>query len=557
MDKENRKSLTSSIGDLTVFDLIIKNGTIIDGTGRLRYQDDIGINGDKIESIGRLKDVQSNRCIDAENLIIAPGFIDMHSHSDMSMFNDPGGESKVFQGVTTEVTGNCSYSPFPISPTLGANFGMSMLDFPTEWRWTDLDGWATQLESTGISINIAPQLGQAALQMASGAIEDRPATEDQMKEMQRLAIESIEQGAFSLSTGLSLSPSSYMSTEEIIKICQSISQFEGVFYATHARVGAGRHLLAIEEAIEIGLKGNIPVEFSHLAIGGQPDMGGWRNETVSPVGRGPDMMELFENARESGLDITYDCYPYTAGQAGIDQAVPNWAQAGGIDAYMDRLLDSSTREKIRDEVRAGIGGVKPMWNTWIISDVDSDASKSLVGRSIANIAVDRGVEPAEAALQLEYEERGEVSAVVHNRLERDVRFFLSHPLGMIGSDGNAISPTGKKSEEKLHPRFYGTYPRILGKYVREESLLSLETAVSKMTSLPAKRLPLKNRGRLEEGLIADIAIFNPDTIIDKATFEDPHQLAIGMHYVLVAGNLVIDNGKHTGASPGKVLRRNK
>ena len=481
----------------------------------------------------------------------------MHSHSDMSMFNDPGGESKVFQGVTTEVTGNCSYSPFPISPTLGANFGMSMLDFPTEWHWADLDGWATQLESTGISINIAPQLGQAALQMASGAIEDRPATEDQMKEMQRLAIESIEQGAFSLSTGLSLSPSSYMSTEEIVKICQSISQFEGVFYATHARVGAGRHLLAIEEAIEIGLKGNIPVEFSHLAIGGQPDMGGWRNETVSPVGRGPDMMELFENARESGLDITYDCYPYTAGQAGIDQAVPNWAQAGGIDAYMDRLLDSSTREKIRDEVRAGIGGVKPMWNTWIISDVDSDANKSLVGRSIANIAVDRGVEPAEAALQLEYEERGEVSAVVHNRLERDVRFFLSHPLGMIGSDGNAISPTGKKSEEKLHPRFYGTYPRILGKYVREESLLSLETAVSKMTSLPAKRLPLKNRGRLEEGLIADIAIFNPDTIIDKATFEDPHQLAIGMHYVLVAGNLVIDNGKHTGASPGKVLRRNK
>lgn len=540
-----------------MFDLIIKNGTIIDGTGRLRYEDDIGINGDKIESIGRLKDVQSNRCINAENLIIAPGFIDMHSHSDMSMFNDPGGESKVFQGVTTEVTGNCSYSPFPISPTQSPNFGMSILDFPTEWQWTDLDGWATQLESIGISINIAPQLGQAALQMASGAIEDRPSTEDQMKEMQRLAIESIEQGAFSLSTGLSLSPSSYMSTEEIVKLCKSISQFEGVFYATHARVGAGRHLLAIEEAIEIGLKGNVPVEFSHLAIGGQPDMGGWRNETVSPVGRGPDMMELFENARESGLDITYDCYPYTAGQAGIDQAVPNWAQAGGIDAYMDRLLDSSTREKIRDEVRAGIGGVKPMWNTWIISDVESDANKSLVGRSIDNIAVERGVEPAEAALQLEYEERGEVSAVVHNRLERDVRFFLSHPLGMIGSDGNAISPTGKRSEEKLHPRFYGTYPRILGKYVREESLLSLETAVSKMTSLPAKRLPLKNRGRLEEGLIADIAIFNPDTIIDKATFEDPHQLAIGMHYVLVAGNLVIDNGKHTGASPGKVLRRNK
>ena len=540
-----------------MFDTLIKNGTIIDGTGRLRYDADLGINGDKIGAIGHFENADAAKVVDAKGLIIAPGFIDMHSHSDMSLFNDPGGESKVFQGVTTEVTGNCGYSPFPIASTRRANFGMAILDFPTEWHWTDLDGWATQLESNGISINIAPQLGQAALQIAVGAIEDRAATQDEMKQMQRLAAEAVEQGAFSLSTGLSLSPSSYMSTEEIVKLCQSISHFEGVFYATHARVGAGTHLLAIEEAIEIGLKGKVPVEYSHLAIGAQPDMGGWRKPESTRVGRGPEMMELFDNARESGLDITYDCYPYTAGQAGVDQTVPNWAQAGGIDSYMDRLRDSSTREKIRDEVRAGLGGVPPMWDTWIISDVGSDINKSLVGRSIADIAAERGVEPAEAALQLEYEETGDVSAVVHNRFEKDVRFFIYHPLGMVGSDGNAISPTGRRGKEKLHPRFYGTYPRILGRYVREESMLSLETAIRKMTGQPAERLTLKNRGRVEEGLIADLAVFDPDTIIDTATFDEPHQIAVGMHHVFVAGQSVVYEGKHTQARPGQVLRRGR
>ena len=536
-----------------MFDTLIKNGTIIDGTGRLRYDADLGIIGDEISAIGQLKNAETARIVDAKGLVIAPGFIDMHSHSDMSLFDDPGGESKVFQGVTTEVTGNCSYSPFPIAPGGASDLGMR---WEFKWgRWTDLDGWASQLESNGISINIAPQVGQAALQIAAGAVEDRPATQDEMREMQRLAAEAEEQGAFSLSTGLSLSPSSYMSTEEIIKLCQAISHFEGVFYVTHARVGAGRHLLAIEEAIEIGMKGNVPVEFSHLAIGGQPDMGGWRKPESTRVGRGPEMMELFDNARNSGLDITYDSYPYTAGQAGVDQTVPNWAQAGGIDSYMGRLRDSSIRDKIRDEVRAGLGGVPPMWDTWIISDVGSDENKSLVGRSIAEIADERGVEPAEAALQLEYEESGDISAVVHNRLEKDVRFFIYHPLGMIGSDGTAISPTGVRGKEKLHPRFYGTYPRILGRYVREESMLSLETAIKKMTGQPAERLAIKDRGRVAEGLIADLAVFNPDTIIDTATFDDPHQIAIGMHHVFVAGQGVIENGKHTQARPGKVLRR--
>ena len=534
-------------------DTLIKNGTVIDGTGRLRYDADVGIRGGKIEAIGSLGEAEAGRIVDAEGLIVAPGFIDMHSHSDMSLFDDPGGESKVHQGVTTEVTGNCSYSPFPLGPTSAANIGMG---WKFEWgEWSDLNGWADRLEANGMSINIAPQLGQAALQIAVGANEDRPATRDEMREMQRLAAEAIEQGAFSLSTGLSLSPSGYMSTDELVELCRAIAHYEDVFYVTHARVGAGRHLLAIEEAIEIGQKGGLPVQFSHLAIGSQPDMGGWRKPSADPVGRGPEMMELFESARDGGLDITYDSYPYTAGQAGIDQTVPNWAQAGGIETYMTRLRDPDTRARIRDEVRAGLGGVKPLWDTWIIAEVDTDANKGLVGRSIADVAAEREVEPAEAALQIEEEEGSEVSAVVHNRSERDVRFFLSHPLGMIGSDGLAISPTGIHGSEQHHPRFYGTYPRILGRYVREESIMSLETAVQKMSGMPAERLGLKDRGRVEEGLAADLVVFNPDTVIDRSSFEDPHQLAGGVPHVFVAGEAVVSDGAHTGARPGSVLRR--
>ena len=535
------------------FDTLIRNGTIIDGTGRLRYDADVGIRGGKIDAIGSLEDAEAGRVVDAGGLIVAPGFIDMHSHSDMSLFEDPGGESKVHQGVTTEVTGNCSYSPFPLGPTSAANLGMG---WKFEWgEWSDLNGWAERLESSGMSINIAPQLGQAALQIAAGANEDRPATREEMREMQRLAAEAIEQGAFSLSTGLSLSPSGYMSTEELVELCRAIAHYDGVFYVTHARVGAGRHLLAIEEAIEIGQKGGLPVQFSHLAIGSQPDMGGWRKPSADPVGRGPEMMELFDNARDDGLDITYDSYPYTAGQAGIDQTVPNWAQAGGIETYMSRLRDPDTRARIRDEVRAGLGGVKPLWDTWVIAEVSTDENKGLVGRSIADVAAEREVEPAEAALQIEEEEGSEVSAVVHNRSERDVRFFLSHPLGMIGSDGLAISPTGVHGSEQHHPRFYGTYPRILGRYVREQSIMSLETAVEKMTGMPAERLCLKDRGRVEEGLVADLAIFDPDTVIDRSTFEDPHQLARGVPHVFVAGEAVASDGAHTGARPGRVLRR--
>ena len=524
------------------FDTLIKNGEIIDGTGRLRYKADIGIVEGRIAAIGRLAEAEAARMVDAASLIVAPGFIDMHSHSDMSLFDDPGGESKAHQGVTTEVTGNCSYSPFPIGA--GATPG-SRLGWKYTWgRWTDLDGWASHLESNGISINVAPQLGQSALQEAVGAIEERPATEDEMRSMKRLASEAMEQGSFAMSTGLNLSPSGYMSTDEIVALCREIRHFDGAFYATHARVGAGKQISMIEEAIEIGHRAEIPVQFSHMAITDRRF-----------YGRGPEMLELLENAREDGVDIAFDMYPYTAAQAGLDQVVPAWVQSGGIDRYLERLQDPKIRAKVREEVTIGIGGLAPLWDTWMVADVQTEGNRAIVGHSIAEIATERGVEPAEAVLQLEEEERGVLSGVIHNRVEDDIRYFLSHPLGMIGSDGNAISPTGVSSNEQLHPRFYGTYPRILGRYVREQSLMSLETAVHKMSGFPAERLGLRDRGRVREGMVADLAIFDPDTVVDRATFERPHQISDGVRHVLVNGELIVSNGKHTGARPGAVLRR--
>jgi N-acyl-D-aspartate/D-glutamate deacylase len=535
-------------------DLLIKNGTIIDGTGGLRYDADLGISGGKIEAIGNLEDAQAGRVIDASGLIITPGFIDMHSHSDMSLFDDPGGESKAFQGVTTEVTGNCSYSAFPIASNRKGDLGLGSFDWPVDWEWTDLDGYAGALESHGISLNIAPQVGQAAIQIAVGANEERSVTEDEMRAMQRLAVEAIEQGAWSLSTGLSVAPSGYMSTDEVVELMSALSGYEGVFYVTHSRFGAGKHISAIEEAVEIGRRAGVPVHYSHLAIISRPDLGGWR-KPEDRRGHSHEMLEVFEAASAGGLDITYDTYPFTAAGAGINQLIPIWAQAGSTDDYMARLRDPETRARIRREVAAGTGGVPPRFDTWVISDVKSEANQGVVGRSVADVAEDRGLEPAETALQLEEEERGSVMAVVHGRVERDVRAFLSHPMGMIGSDGNAVSPTGSQSHKQIHPRFYATYPRILGRYVRDQSLISLEVAVRKMTGMPAERLGMTDRGLVEEGLVADLVIFNPETIIDHSTFEKPHQLSEGVRHLLINGEAVISEGAHTAARPGRVLRR--
>ena len=529
------------------FDTVITNATVVDGTNSPRYEADVRLVNGEIAAIGSLPEAEAERSIDASGLVLAPGFIDMHTHSDLSLLDDPGGESMAYQGVTTQVTGNCSFSPFPmgdLTPEQMRRVMGGIFETRQEWRWRTLDEWATLMGSQGVSLNVAPQVGNTPLRAAANALDNRPASPDELDVQERLLSETMEQGAFSLTTGLSLAPSGYAPTDEIVALAEVTASYGG-FYATHARALPGWHVRMIEEAVEIGRRAGIPVQFSHMAIIDR-----------RYYGHGPQIADVIERARAEGIDITYDMYPYTAAGAGLNQLVPLWMQEGGVPTFMERLRDHSLRERAVGEMNEGReGGIPPLWHIYVISNTNSDRNRELIGYNLEEIAEKRGVEPAEVTLQLIEEEEDGVMAVIHNRVESDIRFFMGHPQAMIGSDGNAISPEGLYKEFKPHPRFYGPYPRILGRYVREKpAVLTLEEAVYKMSGFPAERMGFKRRGRVKEGLIADLVLFNPDTVIDNATFEDPHRYPTGIPYVFVAGEPVIDEGRHTGARPGRVLR---
>lgn len=527
------------------FDVLIRNGTVVDGTGKPRYSADVGISTGRIEAIGSLPDAEAERTVDASGHVVAPGFIDMHSHSDRSLLDDPGGESKIHQGVTTEVVGNCASSPYPMKPGLQDTLDRSHAS-DLEWDWTDLDGWANRLEAGGISLNVAPQVGHSAIRIVAGVTENRPPSADELREMQRLAAESVEQGAFSLTTGLTLPPSSYATTDELVALMNAVSSYEGVFYASHARLWSGQHVKAVEECVEIGKRSGVPAQYSHMAI-------------IDPraYGEGPLMVDVIDRARSDGVDATYDMYPYTAAGTHLQQLIPEWVQEGGVDEMLRRLRDPATRRRATEETAKGyFKGLPFEWDKLVIAYVNTEANASIVGKSIADIAEERSMSGEETMLALIDEEDNNVGVVAHNRVESDVRFFMAHPQAMIGSDGTAISPTGIYAGDRPHPRYYGTYPRILGRYVRERpAVLTLEEAIHKMTGLPARRMGFSDRGTISEGHVADLAVFDPDTVIDRATFEDPHQYPAGMPHVMVAGELVVVDGKHTGARPGKVLRR--
>lgn len=527
------------------FDTIINGGTIVDGSGKARYKADLGITSGKITAIDDLSQAEAAQKIDATGHMVVPGFIDMHSHSDRTLIDDRNAESKVYQGVTTEVVGNCSYSPFPIGPMGASPLVRSHLS-EVEWTWTDHDGFAQFLEADGISVNAANQVGHSALRAAVGLLDNRPPTPDELKSMQHLAAESVEQGVFSFTTGLTLPPGSYSTTEELIEITKAIAPYEGAFYASHARLWADNHVNAVEEAIEVGRKAGVPTQYSHMAI------------VDSRVFNTPEVMiEPIERARAEGMDVTYDMYPYIAGGTHLAQMVPEWLQEGGVDKMLERLRTPDIRERAIEDLRKGwFRGLPWQWETIIISHVQTEANHSIIGKSIEQIAEERNDDPAEVYMQLIDEEDNNVGCVAINRHEDNIRYFMAQPYAMFGSDGSAVSPTGIYGADKPHPRFYGCYPRILGRYVREEpSVLSLEEAVFKATGFPAERMSFKDRGLLKAGYAADIVVFNPDTVIDNATFDDPHQYPDGMPHVLVNGDAVVLNGKHTNARPGKVLRR--
>lgn len=502
--------------DAERFDLLIRGGRVVDGTGNPWRRADVAVRGDRIARIGHLPDADADRVLDAGGLVVAPGFVDPHTHAVRGIFDVPTADNYLLQGVTTLTEGNDGSSPWPIGEHLA------------------------RIADAGVSPNWAVFAGQGTIRRAVMGSDDREPTRDELDRMRALVARAMEEGAFGLSTGLFYVPGSFTAAEEVIALSAVAAGYGGI-YISHVRDEARGLLDSVRETIRIGAEAGIPVQITHhKAIGRDV----W--------GRSADSLALVDAARARGIDVTIDQYPYTASQTSITAVVPQWAQAGGTRALIARLQDPETRRRIREEIVHRIehdrGGGDPA--NVVIGLCAWD--RSLEGKSLADVLAGRGVEVtlAHAAdLVMEIVENGGARAIYHAMDEGDVERIMRHPATAVGSDGG-VSVFGAGVP---HPREYGTFARVLGRYVRKRGVLTLEEAVRKMSGATAARLGLQDRGLLREGFFADVAVFDPGRIIDRATFEDPHRYADGVEYVLVNGVLVVDGGEHTGARPGRVL----
>ena len=499
------------------FDIVIINGTIVDGTGDEPYKSDIGIINDQIIKIGDLSKLSSRRTIDASNLIVSPGFIDSHTHAIRGIFDVPTAESSLLQGVTTLTDGNDGTSPHPI------------------------DEHYQKIENTKISPNWAVFVGQGTIREEVMGLDNRDPTTEELDKMELLVQEAMEDGALGISTGLFYVPGSFSSTSEVIALSKIAASYGGI-YISHMREEAIDVLKSVNETINIGIEANIPVQITHHKIIGK-DNWGLSTETL----------KLVDNAIKDGIKVSIDQYPYTASQTSIRALIPQWAQAGGRKKLLARIDDPKTRQLIIDGVIERIlfdrGGGHPK-NIFISK---SSWNTSMEGKNLAELCIERNLEPSPynaAMVVFEIIKGGGASAVYHAINSDDVDKIMQHPMTSIASDG----PMTIFGVGSPHPRTYGTFARVLGRYVRERKILTLEEAIRKMTGLPAQILSINRRGLIKEGYYADITILDTATVIDKATFEDPHQYAVGVDAVLVNGVVVVENGLHNGNRPGRVLR---
>jgi len=524
------------------FDIIIKNGLIIDGSGGPAYKKDIGITGDKIIAIDDLKRATADLIIDGEGLVVSPGFIDIHTHTDLQLLVNSRAESKIHQGVTTEVGGNCGGSYFPIfDDDLEEMDEHIFKQYGINIDWQSAEGYLRRLEELKISNNHATLTGQGTLRGMVVGNNDVPATPEQIKEMKTLLEQSMAEGSFGLSSGLEYAPGSYASTDELIALNQVVARNGGI-HATHIRSEDDHVEEAIQETLRICKEAEVSTQIAHLKAA---NLGNWYK--IDHV------LEMIHEAAVSGMQITADRYPYIAYGTGLTMFLPLWSRQGDTDEILARLEDKNTVAKIKEYAETkgqDIGG----WDRVVISACRIEKNKALEGMSVQACADSLNVTPFEFIRSILIEERNRVSMIGFAMDEDNLKKVLSSPHVMIGSDGNAVAPHGKLGEGKPHPRYYGTFPRVLGKYAREEKIFDLTTAVNKMTLMPATKLGLKNRGLIAKDNYADIVLFTPETVIDNATFVDPHQFPSGIEYVIVNGKITIENGKHTGAVAGSILR---
>jgi N-acyl-D-amino-acid deacylase len=530
------------------YDVIIRNGLVIDGSGRSGFSADIGIVDDRIARIGDLSMVEAKTEIDAEGLVVAPGFINMLSWAVDSLIDDGRGLSDIAQGVTLEVFGEgWSMGPLSDAPEMQDMLKEFLGDGADAITWTTLGEYLEFLEQKGISPNVASFVGATTLRIHEIGFDDRPPTPAELDNMKALTRQAMEEGAMGLGSSLIYPPAFFATTEELVELAKVVGEYDGM-YISHMRSEGNRIEKSVQELITIAREGGVNAEIYHLKMAGQQN---WDKL--------PTVVGLIEDAREEGLDITTDMYTYVAGGTSLSASFPPSASDGGQAALLERLSEPESRQRIIDSMRSNPDDWENLYfgagpDGVLLASVETDSLKHYIGKTIAEIAAERNADPEEAVVDLVIESKNTIGALFFLMSEENVREQIKLPWMSFGSDAAAVAPEGKVLEQGAHPRTYGNFSRLLGRYVREQAVISLEEAIHKLTALPASNLQVEDRGRLQVGYFADVVVFDPDTIIDHATFEDPHQLATGMRHVFVNGEQVLDDGRHTGATPGRVVR---
>ncbi|MEV0644175.1 D-aminoacylase [Phytomonospora sp. NPDC050363] len=524
------------------FDLVIEGATVLDGTGAPGRLADVGVTGEVITAVthpGGLAGAETRERVDASGHALSPGFIDLHSHTDFTVQGTPGADASLAQGVTTLVTGNCGFSPFPVANVSAAKKTAAFFDDGLAWDWHDLAGYSASVAASRPAVNLALQVGHGALRTAVIGPAERRATAEDIDAMRALLATAAEQGAFGLSTGLIYAPGSYSDSAEVTSLAAEAAA-HGLLYSTHMRSESEHLIEAVGEAIAAARASGVRLEISHLKAMGRRHHG-----------KTTEALRMIEAARADGVDVTADVYPYTASSTTLTSRLPGWALDGGVGALLERLADPAARERIADALRERMAADIDSAGV-VIADLPIGRFTEDIGRSLDEIAADLGIDPADAVCEILAAHSGAVSIINNAMSDADVDEVLSHPLVSVASDGQVLRATGPG---RPHPRSFGTFVRVLGHYVRERKLLGLPEAVRKMTGLPAERLGLADRGRIAEGMVADLAVFDPETVAERATFTDPWQLATGVRDVFVAGRAVRRDGAATGARPGRVLHK--
>jgi N-acyl-D-aspartate/D-glutamate deacylase len=540
---------TPASGQEAPYDLVFRGGRIVDGTGNPWYRGDLAVRGDRIVALGRVPAGPARREINARGLVVAPGFIDIHSHSDYTLLEDGNAQSKIRQGVTTEVLGESASA----GPYQGKLFPPRHLVRGQWERWTTLGGYFDAVERAGVATNVASFVGVGNVWRCVMGESHRRPTAEELGRMKALVEEAMKQGAMGLSCALAMPPDSLATTDDLVELCKLVARYGGIFVAHIRNEGTGV-FDAIREAIEVGRRAGVAVEILHIKIA---DRAYW--------GRMSEVVKLVDDARKAGVNVQANVYPYTRGNNNLASILPPWAHEGGTAKMLARLKDPAVRVKLKKDIRGGIPGwynhytaVGGGWGRMLIS-----ANNSYQGLTMDRILAARAKgkspspDPLDGLFDLLLDEGGSVPTIYEHHTEKDMNLAMVQPWCGIGSDGVALATEGPLRRGHPHPRSFGTFPRVLGVYVRQKGLLRLEDAVRKMTSQNAAKLGLQDRGLLRPGACADVTVFDPNRVADRATYADPFRYSEGVEYVLVNGRLVLDRGRHTGALPGRALRRNR